>query len=72
MSAASHARLLGDQLAERWLEVCRDDQASDSVREEACRSLARILRKQEHTLKEQAAKLIATESIWGWKWRQPT
>lgn len=41
MSAAMHAHVLGDQIADRLLEVCRDDEASDSVREEASRSLAR-------------------------------
>jgi nucleoside phosphorylase/HEAT repeat protein/DNA polymerase III delta prime subunit len=41
MSAAMHAHMLGDTLAERLLDVCRDDEASDSVREEACSSLAR-------------------------------
>lgn len=58
MSAASHAHVLGDQIAERLLEVCGDDQASDSVREEACRSLARILRNGDRALKDRAADLL--------------
>ncbi|MEP7342613.1 MAG: NACHT domain-containing protein [Acidobacteriota bacterium] len=58
MSAASHAHVLGDQIAERLLEICGDDQASDSVREEACRSIARILRNHEHVLKDRAADLL--------------
>jgi nucleoside phosphorylase/predicted phosphodiesterase len=64
MSAAMHAHVLGDQIAERLLEVCRDEQASDSVREEACRSLARQLgqmkmpRNGDHTLREQAADIL--------------
>lgn len=58
MSAASHAYVLGDQIDVRLLDVCGDDQASDSVREEACRSLARMLRSGDHTLKDRAADLL--------------
>ncbi len=61
LAAASHAHLLGDEAAERLLEICQDDEASDTVREAACQSLARVFstwRNRHHDLKLKAADAL--------------
>ncbi|MGH8709812.1 MAG: HEAT repeat domain-containing protein [Burkholderiales bacterium] len=61
LAAASHAHVLGDEVAERLLEICQEEEASDAVREASCQSLARIFstwRNRDHELKPKAADAL--------------
>ena len=49
--AITHADLLGTELLGRLVEICRDEEASDLIREETCYALARIMRYRDHALK---------------------
>jgi hypothetical protein len=56
--AVSHAHLLGTEIVERLVEICQDEEASNAVREESCRSLARILRYREHEVKSKMEAVL--------------
>jgi HEAT repeat protein len=49
--AVTHSHILGSEFLGRLVEICHDDEASDTIRVEACYSLARIMRYREHPLK---------------------
>lgn len=56
--AVSHAHLLDTEIVERLVEICQEDETSDAVREESCRSLARILRHRQHEVKSKAETVL--------------
>ena len=52
--AITSSYLLGTELLGRLVEICHDDEVSDTIREEVCWALAQILRYRDHALKPRA------------------
>ena len=51
LEAVTHSHLLGTEMLGRLVEICHDDEASDTIREATCYALARIMRYRDHALK---------------------
>jgi HEAT repeat protein len=49
--AITHSHLLGTEILGRLVEICEDEELSDTIREETCYALARIMRYRDHPLK---------------------
>jgi len=49
--AITASYLLGTEILGRLIEICHDDEASDTIREETCYALAEIMRHRDHPLK---------------------
>jgi hypothetical protein len=51
LEAVTHSHILGTEILGQLVEICHDDEASDTIREESCWALARIMRHRDHALK---------------------